>query len=468
MVANQTDNVFTKKEQNNNELHQSFSDGESILILIIWFIVKKKLEARMKFYVALIILITLPFECASQCMPQVNQGGSAVSYPGTCEEIPNSARPNDATISLYEERRGYHIATQFGWGNIYQIPPKDNAVQFVQEPNIPSQTLEKELAKGYILSYLYYSDGVIKYNGKAADGRFERDISDKRLFFTHSTGKSIVSYIVGHAICDGYISSMDEIINWPMMSNTLYQGQPLRNLLNMRAGDEYTVDADSVHVMGSRIQHRNLGLDTIAASLNGTKSKGNQIFYNNFLSDVIANYVAFKAGDNYDKLILKVFQDKVKIEEEVLMQKHTKTTTNGVPSPYYGQMQTRASYSFYITRMDLLRVAVAMMKDYQEQTCVGKYLKEAQSQAKDWYQGRMERNNSRLWINSYAGKYGAQIYFNFYGMSGRNILATEGYNGQNMMIDMDNSRIVVTNSAATGWDQPTFILNVIKDGKLPK
>lgn len=35
MVANQTDNVFTKKEQNNNELHQSFSDGESILILII-------------------------------------------------------------------------------------------------------------------------------------------------------------------------------------------------------------------------------------------------------------------------------------------------------------------------------------------------------------------------------------------------------------------------------------------------
>ena len=47
-------------------------------------------------------------------------------------------------------------------------------------------------------------------------------------------------------------------------------------------------------------------------------------------------------------------------------------------------------------------------------------------------------------------------------------MATEGYNGQNMMIDMDNSRIVVTNSAATAWDQRVFMLNVIKDGELPK
>jgi hypothetical protein len=53
-------------------------------------------------------------------------------------------------------------------------------------------------------------------------------------------------------------------------------------------------------------------------------------------------------------------------------------------------------------------------------------------------------------------------------MSDRNIIATEGFNGQNMMIDMDNSRIVVTNSAATAWDTRVFILNVIKNGELPK
>ena len=53
-------------------------------------------------------------------------------------------------------------------------------------------------------------------------------------------------------------------------------------------------------------------------------------------------------------------------------------------------------------------------------------------------------------------------------MEDRNIMATEGYNGQNIMIDMDNSKIVVTQSAATAWDQRTFMLNVIREGKLPK
>ena len=36
---------------------------------------------------------------------------------------------------------------------------------------------------------------------------------------------------------------------------------------------------------------------------------GDEIFYNNVLADVIANYVAFKAGDNYDELMRKVFQN---------------------------------------------------------------------------------------------------------------------------------------------------------------
>ena len=71
-------------------------------------------------------------------------------------------------------------------------------------------------------------------------------------------------------------------------------------------------------------------------------------------------------------------------------------------------------------------------------------------------------------MHNYAKKYGAQFYFDFHRMKDRNIFGTEGYNGQNMLIDMDNSRIVVTQSAATAWDQRTYVLNVIKDGKLPK
>ena len=212
-------------------------------------------------------------------------------------ELPEEITPNDATISLYSERRLSFIRRSKERGRLYTIQPKGNAIKYQQELMQGSQILARELSEGYILSYLYFENGAIRYNGKAKDGRFVSNIDDETLFYSHSTGKSITSYIVGHAICDGYIRSMDELIDWPMMSATLYQGQPLRNLLNMNAGDKHTVDPRSTRINGSPTHHRDMGLDTAAALLAGTKKRiGDEVFYNNVLADVIANYVAFKAA----------------------------------------------------------------------------------------------------------------------------------------------------------------------------
>ena len=385
--------------------------------------------------------------------------GKAISYNGA-HELPENARPNDATISLFEERKKEFIKKRRRQNRLYTIAPKGNAAKFTYEKNLPSLKLEKHLSEGFILSYLFYDNGVIKYDGIAADGRFKKKITNKTLFYTHSTGKSITSYIVGHAICDGFISSIDEIIDWPLMKNTLYQGQPLRNLLNMNAGDKHTVNKKANRVMGNKDHHRDMGLETIANLLDGTKAKGNEVFYNNVLSDIIANYIVFKAGDKYDKLMKKVFQDKIKIEHRVAYEKH-----RGRPG---SSPQTLASYSYFMTRLDFLRVAEAIMIDYQDRTCVGNYLRESQQQAKKWHKYHPFKDNAHWSLHNYAEKYGSQFYFDFHGMKKRNVIGTEGKNGQNILIDLDNSRIVVTNSAATGWNVRTFMLNVIRKGKLPK
>lgn len=400
-------------------------------------------------------------------VPQTDPGGKAVKYGNSAftTEMPENARPNDATISLYQNGRKVFFDRRKSQGNLYTITPKGNAELFESTPNPKSKILEAQLTKGYILSYLFYDKGTIKYDGLPKAGRLAEDLNDQTLFFTHSTGKSIISYIIGHAICEGHITSIDERIDWPLMSKTLYQGQPLRNLLNMSAGDKHTIDHKRSHyIMGKRKHHRDMDLVTIAKLLEGTKPKGDKLFYNNFLSDVLASYVAFKAGDEYDRLLQTVFQDKIKIENEVHFELHKQSSSG---SSYRGQIQTRASYSFLITRKDLLRVAVAMMKDYQQQTCVGKYLKASQAQARKWPKYSPSKKNAKFILNKYARKYGAQIYFDFLKMDGRNILGTEGKSSQNILIDMDNSRIVVTQSAAPAWDQRIFMLNVISDGKLP-
>ena len=388
---------------------------------------------------------------------------------GGAHELPESARPNDATISLFEVRKKNFIDRRRSQGRLYIVPPKGNAKTFTYEKNISSSKVDKQLSEGYLLSYLFYDNGVIKYDGKAKKGRFKDDITDKTLFYTHSTGKSITSYIVGHAICDGYISSIDEIIDWPLMENTLYHGQPLRNLLNMAAGDKHVVDERSTRFMGSFLHHRDMGLDSIALLLQGTKAKGNKNFYNNALADIIANYIVFKSGKDYDKLMKKVFQDKIKIANEIAYEKHGQLTIKSQTIPKYsGSPQTLASYSYFMTRLDFLRFAEAMMKDYQNETCVGNYLRESQQQAIKWFKYRPTKENAQWYLHNYSKKYGSEFYFDFKGLKKRNIIGTEGYNGQNILIDLDNSRIVVTNSAATGWNVKTYMLNVIKKGKLPK
>ena len=370
---------------------------------------------------------------------------------GGAHELPESARPNDATISLFEFRKKTFIDRRRIQGRLYTVPPKGNAKKFTYEKNISSSKVDKQLSKGFLLSYLFYDNGVIKYDGKAKKGRFKDDITNKTLFYTHSTGKSITSYIVGHAICDGYISSIDEIIDWPLMENTLYHGQPLRNLLNMAAGDKHVVNKSSNRFMGSSEHHRDMGLDTIALLLQGTTAKENKVFYNNALADIIANYIVFKSGKDYDKLMKKVFQDKIKIGNEIAYEKHGQTRKYKKIAKYNGSPQTLASYSYYMTRLDFLRFAEAMMKDYQNETCVGNYLRESQQQAKKWFKYRPTRKNAQWYLHNFSKKYGSQFYFDFQGLKKRNIIGTEGYNGQNILIDLDNSRIVVTNSAATGW-----------------
>lgn len=417
----------------------------------------------MKLSLIIFFLLTLA-SCQTTMTRQNNPGGEAVSY-GRSINIPQKARPNDATISAYEDRKKSFLQRRKNGGRLYVVEPKGNAVDFRYQPNKKSLILEKELSEGFILSYLFYENGVIKYNGKAKDGRFDDNINDETRFFTHSTGKSIVSYIVGHAICEGYISSIDEIIDWPMMSKTLYQGQRLRDLLNMSAGDRHIVYKNSSYIKGSDSHHRNMDLETISFLLEGTKKRGNGVFYNNFLSDVIANYIAFKSGDNYDELMRSVFQDKVKIKHSVSYEKHKKGWNKSMK--FRGDPQTEASYSFHMTRNDFLRVALAMMKDYQNQTCVGKYLKEIQEQALSWDRyGPYKYGHIHVGHN--AKKYGGQFYFDFNGMSNRNVFGTSGFNNQIMLIDMDNSRIIITNSAATGWNQHVFMINPIRDGVLPK
>ena len=130
---------------------------------------------------SLMMIMAFFFGCQQYTpMLQTDRGGPAVHHTRGAE-LPPNIRPNDATISLYNDKRINFIELLRSFGNLYTVKPKGNAVRFKQYPNPASLTLEKELSEGYILNYVFYDDGVVKYNGKAATGRLNQDVDDEAL-----------------------------------------------------------------------------------------------------------------------------------------------------------------------------------------------------------------------------------------------------------------------------------------------
>ena len=317
-----------------------------------------------------------------------------------------------------------------------------------------------------LISYLLFEDDKIVID--------ESDIPDKTrkgknneaekihngLLQSHSMGKSLVSYVTGHAICEGYISSVDEkLTGWDVIENTLYDNQVLIDLLNMQAGDQrYVGERLKPHEDGTlknkkwggrKINVNTVGLKRLMKKYFQNTKKSKPVYnYSALTTNVIMNYVIFKTGDDWEKLLHKVFNEHVKVKDNVYFHQ-----TGQYPLKGSGR------YSFYATRYDYLRIAKTIMDDWNNNTCAGKYLKTI-------YERRISKNiTGYKQAASVAGrtkKYGGQFHFDFDGLKKRKILGMDGMGGQQIIIDFEKKRIIVVNTLDQHYNWKKIVYKKIK------
>ena len=185
--------------------------------------------------------------------------------------------------------------------------------------------------------------------------------------------------------------------------------------------------------------------------LKGTEKSKLIYNYSALTTNVIMNYVKFKAGDNWDKLLHKVFNEHVKVKNSVQFQKSSRK--------YARSKFNSARYSFYANRYDYLRIAKAMMDDWHNDTCAGKYLKTI-------YENRIKKKDNvkhATDVGLYTKSYGGQIHFDLFGIKKeRKIIGLSGFAGQNILIDLDNKRIIVINSLYRNYNWKKIVYKVIK------
>ena len=137
--------------------------------------------------------------------------------------------PNLATIKHYF-KKDYKLIKDPQMG-FYKIKPKGNHQEFEKKLEV-SQFLKDQMNSTSLLSYLYYEKDLLVYDEITPKKRLGKLYKNNTPWISNSVGKSIVSYLVGNAICEGKIKSIDVKINdWSLIENTLYHNQRLIDLL---------------------------------------------------------------------------------------------------------------------------------------------------------------------------------------------------------------------------------------------
>jgi hypothetical protein len=348
----------------------------------------------------------------------------------------------------------------------YKIGDKENDTyefEFDLQTNELSKLVEEQLKdkKTGLVSYILFE------NNKILVDQNRKSKYRGGYYPSHSVGKSLVGFVTGYALCGGFINhTVFDRIDYPTVSDTLYENQKLINLLNMQAGDDGII-GERLYRKDNPIRGKSPNTNTIPIKkvmkkyFKGKKHLGVDSVgrhyqfepgltynYSALTTNVVMNYVIYKTGDDWEKLLHKVFVEDAKVEKRVYFGKTlNKNKVGNRKSGEYGR------YSFYAQRYDYLRIAKLILDHWNNDTCVGKYLK-------TMYENRVEKNEGVR--NKFEGNhtatqsYGGQFHFDPIDID-RPILMMDGAYGQQIVIDFENDKIITAHSTDRHYDYYSLI-----------
>ena len=371
--------------------------------------------------------------------------------------IPFQKSPNKDTLIYYNYKNLFsHDTNDSGtlqWDK-YSIPPSKNPYQF-KSNLVEDKYIKKQMQKTALLSYLLYEDGKIVIDEKSPIDRFGKVFTNETQFHSQSVGKSLASYILGHAICKGYVGNIDSKINdWPIIKNSIYHDQKIIDIINMAAGDQayFSKNNPSNRYKTGRSVSNTTPKKAMENEFKELKPSKKRYAYNNFLPHLILNYVIFKIGEEkYQELIDDIFRKKIGIEHGMFFVE-PETSEPGDRS---------TTTTFLATRYDYLRMSKAMLDDWQNDTCEGKYLKSL-FERKIKKNEQWENNKNAFGLTKY---YAGFFHTGLKGMNNRPIFIMDGYGGQIFTIDFERARIVATIAIHRDFNWKKIGYSAIKKGK---
>ncbi len=301
---------------------------------------------------------------------------------------------------------------------------KDLNKEIVENKN--TKKIDKIVNKKSLLSVLYYDGQKVVVDKKS------NKIKDDTKLYSFSVSKSLVSYMLGDAICNGHIKSLDDkISNYvPEAKGTLYENSTFKELINMAAGDtnfsnrkagsaKFLYAAD---VMGKKTTAKDYLL-----SSSGIKISKKVFNYNNFLADFVARAIDITVPGGL-KSLYQNFANKSGTSSEM----YYLADNNGWPL-LHGW--------FYANREDFLRIGIQISQDWNANSCIGNYLNDIEKMKIKAHKDSNSDYSGFFWYDKKNKLRHAQM---------------RGHGGQRIHIDIEKGSVLVYHSITKDYDNKSI------------
>ncbi|MDC1118406.1 hypothetical protein OAT77_05445 [Alphaproteobacteria bacterium] len=258
-------------------------------------------------------------------------------------------------------------------------------------------------------------------------------------------GKSLAGYMIGHAICQGYIEYIEQSLSdWPLVADTFIADLTVRDVINATMGNQRFIKNNEIFKSGNRVDGSLR--DMILTDLMGTKAGTKRFEYGQLSSVIALNYIAFKTEHEFRDFSNSVLRDHVHLSD-LLFWAHA-----GHGQEKHGIIHP----NFNAIRSDALRIGIAILEDWNKNNYVEKFLK-------DVYANGVKKKPLQLkdqgW--GYSREY-AGFSHTKYKTVDANVMGMDGYGGISMLINFDDNRIVYAHVVNRDYDHRKLIFRVIK------
>ena len=204
--------------------------------------------------------------------------------------------------TLEQKVSGYRNMDKISWtrtvpagGDVFPLPTELRELGAIEiNTDQVSMTVDEYVRKQNVAGLIVVKDGTVLYE------RYELGNTRESRWLSYSVAKSVTSLLVGAAIKDGYIRSVDEPVTdyLPRLRNSAYDASSIRNVLRMASGVEWTEVYDDPQSDINRVTWPTLELYEYLRNKPRAAAPGEAYNYNTGETNLVGTMVRSAVGNN--------------------------------------------------------------------------------------------------------------------------------------------------------------------------